>query len=146
MAAADTRVQMVDSEVVARVFDGEAIIINMANGKYYSMDRVGTLAWRLLTGGYSLKDTAVCLADRYGLDEARVALDVGNLADQLMNEGLVTPADGPSERAPEIDLAPAVGETYATPTLTGYSDMTDVLALDPPMPEALEEDPWPGPA
>jgi hypothetical protein len=141
MPAADSRVQMVDTEVVARVFDGEAIIINVANGKYYSMDRVGTLAWHLLTGGYSLKDTAAFLAGRYGMDETTVAVDVERLAGQLMEEGLVTTMDDPPGRAPGIDLAPAAGETYATPTLTVYSDMTDVLALDPPLPEIIEDDP-----
>ena len=141
MPAADSRVQMVDTEVVARVFDGEAIIINVANGKYYSMDRVGTLAWHLLTGGYSLGDTAAFLAGRYGMDKTAVAVDVERLAGQLMEEGLVSTADDPPGRASGIDLAPAGDETYATPTLTVYSDMTDVLALDPPLPEAIEEDP-----
>lgn len=141
MPAANSRVQMVDTEVVARVFDGEAIIINVANGKYYSMDRVGTLAWHLLTGGHSLKDTAVFLAGRYGMDEPTVAVDVERLAGQLMEEGLVTTVDDPPGRVTGIDHAPTAGETYATPTLTVYSDMTDVLALDPPLPEIIEDDP-----
>jgi Coenzyme PQQ synthesis protein D (PqqD) len=133
-------VQIADTEVVARVFDGEAIIINLASGKYYSMDRVGTLAWRLLTGGYSLKDAAVLLAGRYGMDETTVAVDVERLADQLMEEGLVTTMDNPPGPVPGLDLAPAAAEMYATPTLTVYSDMTDVLALDPPLPEVFEKD------
>jgi len=140
MPAADSRVQIADTEVVARVFDGEAIIINLASGKYYSMDRVGTLAWRLLTGGYSLKDAAALLAGRYGMDEGTVAVDVGRLADQLMEEGLVTAMDNQAGQAQRIDLSPAAGQTYATPTLTVYSDMTDVLALDPPLPEVFEKD------
>lgn len=141
MPAADTRVQIVDTEVVARVFDGEAIMINLASGKYYSMDRVGTLAWHLLTGGYSLKDAAALMAGQYGMDETTVAVDLERLANQLMEEGLVTTMDTPPGQVPRIDLAPAAGETYATPTLTVYSDMTDVLALDPPLPEIIEDDP-----
>lgn len=141
MPAADSRFQIVDSEVVARVFDGEAIIINVANGKYYSMDRVGTMAWLLLTGGYSLKDAAAFMADRYGVDGLTVAVDVERLVDQLLAEGLVTTADDQSARSSGADLALVSGETYATPRLTVYTDMTDVLALDPPLPELIEDDP-----
>jgi len=139
--ASDARVQVLDSEVVARVFDGEAIIINVANGKYYSLDRAGTLIWSLLTGGgYTLKAAVTFVASRYAIDDAAVAVDIDNLATRLIDEGLVTIASDRAAPAAPVDVASLGGETWAPPTLMVYSDMTDVLALDPPLPEILEED------
>ena len=51
-----------EEEVASKVIDGEAIIINLANGVYYSMDKVGALVWDLLQTGYSLDEVIVPLA------------------------------------------------------------------------------------
>ena len=33
-----------EEEIASKVIDGEAIIINLANGVYYSMDKVGAMS------------------------------------------------------------------------------------------------------
>ena len=56
------------------------------------------------------------------------------VAQELVDEALVL-TDGRVTSGPsDVDLPPP-GEPYATPTLTRYTDMGDVLALDPPLPE-----------
>ena len=34
-----------EEEVAAKVMDGEAILINLSSGIYYSMDKVGGVLW-----------------------------------------------------------------------------------------------------
>jgi len=49
MLSSATRFQMNDTEVTATVIDGEAIMINLSSGVYYSTDAVGARIWELAT-------------------------------------------------------------------------------------------------
>ena len=39
------------SDVIERIIDGEAVILDMKTGVYYSLDTVGTEIWNLLDNG-----------------------------------------------------------------------------------------------
>ena len=56
------------------------------------------------------------------------------LAERLLKEGLVVPAAGEPHTPGAAPAAPASRAPYAPPELTAYSDMRNLLALDPPMP------------
>jgi Coenzyme PQQ synthesis protein D (PqqD) len=131
------------SEVAAEVIDGEAILINLSTGVYYSLDGTGGLAWEMIAAGRSLGEVAGALAGRYRVSAEQTVADVLQLADHLLREGLVQPAAG--EPAPAPQTAAPAGEAmpYTSPTLTIYRDMGDLLALDPPMP-GLQDLPWEG--
>ena len=42
------RVKVPENRVLAQIIDGEAIIINMETGCYYSLDSVGAEIWRCI--------------------------------------------------------------------------------------------------
>ncbi len=50
MLTLNDRLRPREEEVASKVIDGEAIIINLANGVYYSMDKVGALVWECTPG------------------------------------------------------------------------------------------------
>ncbi len=128
-------------QVAAKVVDGEAVIINLANGVYYSMDKAGGLIWSLIDQARSLDAIADAVAAAYDVAPTQARADVGQLAAQLVAEDLVMAAgdDVPAEGA---DPAPPPQKLpYETPTLNVYRDMEELLALDPPMP-GLQETPW----
>ena len=128
-------------QVAAKVVDGEAVIINLANGVYYSMDKAGGLIWSMIEQARSLDAIADAVAAVYNVPPGQAREDVGQLAAQLVAEDLVAaagdevPADG-ADPAPPTQKLP-----YETPTLNVYRDMEELLALDPPMP-GLRETPW----
>jgi hypothetical protein len=128
----DTRLGPNTADVAAKVIDGEAIIMNLSNGLYFSMDAVGSAIWEMVEAQCSLDEMADQISSRYGADRGTVAADVQKLADQLMSEGLVVVAEGTSAAPAPNGDSPA--GPYAAPTLTRYDDMADLLALDPPMP------------
>jgi hypothetical protein len=131
-----TTVRAKPDEVAAKVIDGEAVLINLATGVYYSMRGSGAYVWSQLESGSSVARLSASLADRYGIDSERARQDVGHLVDELRAEGLIvssdvlTTADGTP--APEIGSAP---EPYEVPRLEKFDDMADMFALDPPLPE-----------
>ncbi len=67
----------VNSEVaVAKVIDGEAIVINVVTGRYYSLEGPSATAWQLLAGGATAEEAGAALAAAYDVDAetARAAL------------------------------------------------------------------------
>lgn len=131
-------------EVAAKVIDGEAIIINLVDGSYYSMDDVGATVWDLIEDGCTVEQIVGSVTSSYAVDEEAARGDIEALCDRLLEEGLVAVGDGGDGGAP--DRSPASGPSgeplpYAAPELHKYTDMADLLALDPPMP-GLDENPW----
>lgn len=135
---AEVRIELNSGDVAAKEIDGEILVMNVANGMYYSLDGVSAVAWRLLGAGHSLNQVAAALAEAYGVDESSTLADVTDLAVHLVDEGLVkvSTSGGYTDR-PTIE---SVEEhtSYSAPRLTVYSDMADLLALDPPMPGLAE--------
>jgi hypothetical protein len=130
----ETRLRPNDAEVAAKVVDGEAIMINLSNGIYYSLGHTGGLMWELLVGGRSLAQTSRTVAERYDVSTERAEADVERLAAELLRENLVTvaPGDGPSG---ELPPASAGGRAaYEAPKLEIFRDLGHLIALDPPMP------------
>lgn len=130
-----------DPEVVGKVIDGEAIIINLATGMYYSADEVGGLIWTLFEQGHSIGEVAAHVAAHYEIEVDRARRDIDRIAVRLVEEGLVKQTD-PDGAPPPITVAPPPSRrAYVAPSLEAYRDMQDLLALDPPMP-ALKPNPW----
>ena len=139
MTTMQDRFEMNVGEVAAKVIDGEAILINLTDGMYFSMDEVGTMIWELLERGHSLEQVANSVSEQYDVGPEQAASDVQRLVAELHDARLIEPTDGP---APTLDVSVAAGTSpYAEPRLNSYGDMGDLLALDPPMP-GIVDTPW----
>ena len=129
-----------EEEVASKVIDGEAIIINLANGVYYSMDKVGALVWDLLQTGYSLDEVIAAVTGQYDVAREQAESNVRDLVQELVQENLVVISENnvaaPAQATPGPDKL-----LYELPKLNIYRDMGDLLALDPPVP-GLGDTPW----
>ena len=76
-------------EVAAKVIDGEAILINLATGVYYSMDKVGALIWEMITGKHSLEEIVAAVVARYEVSQEQASGDIRRLGEELLQENLV---------------------------------------------------------
>jgi hypothetical protein len=129
----DTRRFRCPANVAARVVDGEAIIIHLQTGRYYSAEGVGAILWQLLDSGVTLGDIAARLTDRFGPSAQQAREDLGRFVAELVGEELLVSDDAGATASAGVDAA--FGDTaYSTPILHAYRDMADLLALDPPMP------------
>jgi hypothetical protein len=129
-----------ETEVVIEAFPDETIAVNLANGRYYSINLVGAEALELLVAGHPLEVVVARVAVRYEVDPARVDIAVAEFVAKLLAEGLLIPA--PGER-PSGVLPPPVRSAVAftDPTFSVYSDMEDLLLLDPI--HDVDETGWP---
>jgi hypothetical protein len=123
-----------EPQVTAKVMDGEAVIIHLGTGVYYSMDGVGCLVWESIAAGGDTDAIAASLAERYGIGRDAAAADIGRLVDELVAQELVAPAEGGSTGTATLNGAAPGG--YEPPELKRYDDMAELLALDPPLPAA----------
>lgn len=143
MASLPSRVAPNRDAIAAKVIDGEAILMNVRSGVYYSMEGVGVFVWEGIEQGASLEEVAERVARRYGVSREQAEADLAVLVSELLREEIVQEANpsaegaapsGPSEPGPTAG-AP---ETYEAPELRSYHDMGDLLALDPPAPSVVD--------
>jgi hypothetical protein len=138
MLAPDIRVTLNAGEVAAKVIDGEAIIMNLSTGMYYSMDRQSAVVWEWLEHGYTVVEVAEALAARYDVTLEQARSDVEQLVQEVLQEGLVQLATDRGPAPEGLNGFAGQREAYTPLQLNRYGDMADLLALDPPMPTLAE--------
>lgn len=126
------------AEVAASVVDGEAIIINLSNGMYYSLDRVGGFVWELITARRTVGQILEAIVQHYDVTREQAGNDLDRLVSELIAENLVITSDDGTQAAWPPAPAEAAHLPYIPPRLEIYRDLGDLMAMDPPMPPLSE--------
>jgi hypothetical protein len=122
-------------EVAAKVIDGEAILINLGSGLYYSMGKVGGRVWALIEQNCSVDSIAEVIASEFDVSLDIAKADVRDLANQLVAEGLIGVGGAGAVSAGGSNVEANGGNAdYERPELRKFDDMAAMLALDPPLP------------
>lgn len=130
----DTRFCPNSNEVAGKVMDGEAILINLDTGAYYSMDNVGAVIWQFIDERRSVEEMLAGITAQYDVSAAQAESDILRILGELVDEKLAsTTTEGPTTTSSAID-PPNPRLPYQTPCLNSYHDMRALLALDPPPP------------
>jgi hypothetical protein len=119
------RYRMNAPNVIAETLDGEALIINLHTGFYYSIDSVGAAVWNLLCDGWSSTEVAGHLQDAFRGPGFSAPVD--SLVTELVAEQLLV-ADPAALRA---DSSPPLPTDFQPPVLRKYTDMQGLLEADP---------------
>jgi hypothetical protein len=77
------------ADVTATVLDSEAVLLNLENGVYYSLNRVGTVVWEFLMNDQPLEAVLASIRDRFDVAEDVAREDVAVLVTHLRGEGLI---------------------------------------------------------
>jgi|GEM_PF-683557 len=78
------------SEVSFAEVDGEAVLLDLRSGHYYTLNQQGTVIWQLLTGSCDLGAVADLLCERYEVDRETAWQDLVALVHNLCCEKLAT--------------------------------------------------------
>lgn len=121
--------------VVHEVIDEEAVIVDLGSGMYYSLDKAGADIWSLIDAGTDVRQIPSMIAAKYAGDLQDIEEDVNRLVDQLQQESLIAP-DVWQNSDPGMHSGPAVQDQadrppFEKPVLVKYTDMEDLLLLDP---------------
>ena len=117
--------------VVLETVDEETIIVNLDSGNYYDLNHSGGRVLGALAGGADLEGAIDALADAYGVERDEVEAPVRSLVDALGAEGII----GEWQNGGDNGHAPAATgpatRPYEHPALGKYTDMQELLLLDP---------------
>ncbi len=137
----DTRVTLNTEVAAAKLIDDEVIIINVITGHYYSLEGTASFVWRRLSQAASVDEIARDLSERYDVGEAQAQADLEQLVADLREHRLVVPLP-PAHRQErlEANLGSAGQRLPYTPArLQVFTDMADLLKVDPPLPSGAPE-------
>lgn len=116
-------------QVISEIIDGEAVMINLTTGNYYSLNESGAAAWTAIEAGASVGDLVELLSARYEGDRAEIQSAVKRLIDELTREELIVGTEGEGSPPSLVPVAKPV--PFQPPTLEKHTDMQDLILLDP---------------
>lgn len=118
--------------IIHEIIEGEAILVNLETGSYYSADRVGAVIWDGIENGMPVAQIVDAITHAYGGDEGDKQAGVGAFLEQLQKERLVLPVENAEPASPIAPLAlPSNTPPFVAPELLKYTEMEDLLLLDP---------------
>ena len=78
---------------MVRELEGESVLLNLDSGHYFGLDDVGTRMWTVLTTSESIQSAYEGLLEEYDVETDRLRRDLEDLADKLVEHGLVDVSD-----------------------------------------------------
>ena len=128
-------------EVIHEILDDELVIVNLKTGSYFSLDRVGAVVWRAVDRRASRAEIVAEVVARYHGPEAEIEREVSRLLEDLQAHALIAVSAEGATMPP--GTAPAAGERlpFSAPQLQKYTDMQELLLLDPI--HEVDESGWP---
>jgi hypothetical protein len=116
---------IVHPKVSYQCIDGEVVVINLENGSYYSLLEHAARLWELLAAGWSRAELLELVGKTY--PDADAIAPTATFLDELIAQGLVS--DAPDEQKSAVDVA--LPATFAAPRLETFTDLQELLMLDP---------------
>ena len=129
--------------VIQEIIDGEAIIADLGQGFYYSLDSTGSQVWNAVVSSCTIDSIIDACVANYAGDREEISSGIYRLLDRLQEEQLIVPLDGEGNGG-NTELTEgfaASGEAFTAPVLSKYTDMEQLLLLDPI--HDVDETGWP---
>lgn len=128
--------------VIGEIIDGEAIIVNLDSGAYYSLRDTAGVIWSLIEKGADLGQIIQKFDAKVQSATTEIPENIRAFLAELQTENLIVPSPDPIAVI-EIDATEKL--LFQSPVLEKFTDMADLLLLDP-IHEVDEMGGWPHPA
>ena len=129
--------------IIHEIIEGEAVIINMEMGHYYSIDQTGAGIWELVDKRASADEIIQSFTQYYAGNPKTIQRSVLDFLAELQRENLIVPAtkETDDQNSSGNVITPAERPPFTPPELHKYIDMQDLLLLDPI--HEVDESGWP---
>lgn len=120
-----------ESKVMSEILDGEAVIIDLASGRYHAAAGVAATVWEGMLCGHSF--------DGIMHDVRRVHTEVPHDAEgavrafieRVVTAGLATPTGEAAATSDRRLLATGASTPWSVPVLESHDDLADLMLIDP---------------
>jgi hypothetical protein len=137
-----SRFRINNPPVVAETLGGEATIVDLDSGTYYALNESGSYIWDELSRGEAVDRIAGGLERRYELDSEEATREVETLVAELSERKLIAPlGNGEIPATAGGNGAGPDPGPYSPPQLSVYTDMQELLLLDPV--HEVDDSGWP---
>ena len=129
--------------IIHEIIEGEAVIINMEMGHYYSIDQTGAGIWELVDKRASTAEIVESITQCYAGNPKTIQSSVLDFVAELQRENLIVPTskETDDQNFSGNVITPAERPPFTQPELHKYTDMQDLLLLDPI--HEVDESGWP---
>ena len=118
--------------VIHQTIDDETIVIDLATGTYYSLRDTAAQVWSGLAEGETQDAIVQRLEHAYEGQRDAIENAVGDFLDELVAEGLVSRSENGAVAATSSPYPNgATRLPFVPPQLEKYTDMQDIILLDP---------------
>jgi hypothetical protein len=110
--------------------DNEVIVVDLLDGSYYSITGCGTAIWEYVQSGHTRDQILANLEAAFAAESPVLTQHLDQFIDALVTDKLIEPQSPPSSGQPK---SAATGEqvAFSPPALRKFTDMEDVLKMDP---------------
>ena len=93
MPGAEYRQVIKGPDVILQEIEGEAVLLNLRNGKYYGMDKDSYHMYKTLTSASSIQAAYKALLQEYEVEPGQLKSDLEGFLAHLLENGLLIHAD-----------------------------------------------------
>ena len=135
-----------EPNVVHETIEGEAILLDLNSGNYFSLDGLGAKIWDYLALTGNWAKTVDLMVEKNTEQKELISTSIEKFVEELVEEKLLVSVDNGSDFTPEesSELEKGLIEAaieFKAPVVNKYSDMQDLLLLDPI--HDVDEKGWP---
>ena len=77
------------NKVLSRVFDGDAVLLDLGSGSYFGLNEVGSCIWQALERGATVAELLAAVLAGFEVDEETARRDLSALLEDLSARGLI---------------------------------------------------------
>ena len=133
----NSRIRINVPKIVHETIDGETVILNLEKGNYYSLLGIGVNIWGLMENDATMGSIIEKICNNYQGERGDIDVAINKFVSELMQEGLVILDDEnnpENEESSHVQVQTELKEnkpSFEAPKLNKYTDMQDLLLLDP---------------
>jgi len=139
-----TLLRVNEPNVVHETIDGETILLDLNTGNYFSLDGSGVVIWEFIHQTGDWKKAISIMAGENKAIHVNIVETVTAFVESLIEERLLVQSELSIEPANLREIEQqlkTVAKDFIPPKVNKYSDMQDLLLLDPI--HDVNEDGWP---
>jgi hypothetical protein len=76
-------------DVQGTSMEGETVLLDLSTGRYYTLNRLGSVIWERCIGHTTISDIHAALCDRFEVAPEQALDDLVTLVNQLVQEGVL---------------------------------------------------------
>jgi coenzyme PQQ synthesis protein D (PqqD) len=128
---------------VHETFVDETVVMNLGSGCYYSLCGTSSVVWTMLVDGTTEQAMVRTLnAADHAADSKEITRLIREFVNLLIAENLLIPAAAEdTTESFDVSRLPASFKSFTPPTFDKFTDMEDLLLMDPI--HEVDEEGWP---